>query len=571
MNKLIQKIFENRGYTQDFLYEVDNPEYPLLKDIDTLCVRLKEIHDNGLRIVVYPDFDMDGISAGVIGYAGLCELGFRTGLYIPDPTDGYGISQESVADLLAKYPGTNAIISCDTGIMAMEAALYCERAGIDFLVTDHHKQEIVIPASIIVNPQRVDETYPHQICGAFVLWQVIMRYAQLYESSFMQDQIARLKVFAGIGTVSDSMPLLYENRKVVRDAIMICRFIYGDGTTSAVSCIEGSIPYRMAFWGLYDFMKVCAENGVIRSSEDINEGFFGWYLAPIFNSVKRMDSDMNYAFRIFFQGNIGIDNPRHRYAEILYKLNSDRKELVTRKLKELLSSPQPYAPYIYLSDAGPGILGLLSMKLMGLSGLPTFVMTDYGISTSKSNRYSGSGRTPEWFNAITKLHDLDYLFIAGHEHAFGFGVDTETHLHQFFNYLSVIVPNIMKEANIVEFKPDYVIDTVWGNGDINIDLDVFDEYLDEIEDYKPFGKGFEEPKGCIHFRNQDVIEWKRMGKVNEHLKIILPGGLDVICWRQGHLISQKDLFTEHVVYGNLNRSEYMGVMSINFTGGFVEK
>lgn len=571
MNRLIQKIFENRGYTQDFLREVNNPEYPLLKDIDTLCVRLKEIHDSGLRIVVYPDFDMDGISAGTVGYAGLCELGFNVGLYVPNPQAGYGISQASVADLLNKYPGTNAIISCDTGIGAMEAAMYCQTAGVDFLVTDHHKQEIVIPATVIVNPMRQDETYPHTICGAFVFWQVLMRYAQLYGNAYMQDQIGRLRVFAGIGTVSDSMPLLYENRELVRDAVMICRFVYGDGTTEAVSCIEGTTPYRLAFWGLYDFMKVCEENGVIKSADSIDEGFFGWYLAPIFNSVKRMNGDMNTAFGIFFCGNLGPDNPRHRFAEELYKLNSDRKELVARKLKELSTTPQPYAPYIYISDADPGILGLLAMKLMGASGLPTFVVADYGMGSSRPNRYSGSGRAPEWFDAITLLHDIPYFYIAGHEHAFGCGVDTETHLNQFFNYLSTAVPNVMAKAEIVEVKPDYVIDTEWGRGDIGIDLQVFDEYLDEIEDYKPFGKGFEEPKGSIHFRNQDVIEWKRMGKANEHLKIILPGGLDIICWHQGHLISQKDSFNDHTVNGNLGRSEFNGVMSINFTGDFVEQ
>lgn len=569
MNKLIQKIFENRGYTQDFLREVNNPEYPPLKDIDTLCVRLKEIHDQGLRITVYPDFDFDGIGSGVIGYGGLCELGFNAALYIPDPTAGYGISQESVADLMYKYPGTNVIISCDTGIGAMEAATYCRNAGIEFIVTDHHKQDIIIPASIIVNPQRRDETYPHKICGAFVFWQVLMRYAELYGNYMMQDQIARLKVFAGIGTISDSMPLLYENRQIVRDAVMICRLIYGDGTTSAVSCIDGTDQYKLAFWGLYDFLKVCEDNGVIKSAEDIDEGFFGWYLAPIFNSAKRMDGDMEKVFGIFFCGNVGPDNPRQQYAQYLYQANDARKELVANKLNEILIAPQPYAPYIYISDAKPGILGLLATKLMQRSGVPTFVMADYGVKTD-GNRYSGSGRAPEWFNAITLLHDIDYFFIAGHEQAFGCGVDTETHLGQFYNYLSTLVPNVMSQVEIVETKPDYVIDTEWGKGDIGIDIGVFDDYLTEIEDYKPFGKGFEAPRGCIHFRNSEVIKWSRIGK-NKHLKITLPGGLDILCWNQGPLISQKDKFEEHTVYGNLGRSEFMGIMSINFTGEFVEQ
>lgn len=570
MNRLIQKIFENRGYTQEFLREVNNPNYQSLKDIDIMCVRLKAIHDAGVLIVVYPDFDMDGIAAGTIGYAGLSELGFNVALYIPDPSAGYGISQKSMADLLYKYPDARAVITCDTGIGASEAAFYCNTAGIEFLVTDHHKQNVIIPASVIVDPMRQDESYEHTICGAFVFWQVLKRYSELYGTYLMQDQIARLCVFAGIGTVSDSMPILYENRQLVRDAVMISRLIYGDGSTSSVSCISGTDTYRLAFWGLYDFLKVCAENGIIKSRDDIDEAFFGWYLAPIFNSTKRMSGDMAKTFGIFFCGNIGEENPRYQYAQELYELNNERKTMVAKKLKEIMTAPQPYAPYVYLTDADAGILGLLAMKLMKKTGVPTFVLADHGEGIS-TNRYSGSGRSPDWFPAISQLHDLDYFFIAGHEQAFGCGIDTQIHFQQFFDYVSVLIPNVLSHVEFTDAKPDYVINTDWEHGDIGIDLAVFDEYLDEIDSYKPFGKCFEEPRGYLCFKNQDVIEWKRIGKASEHLKISLPGGLDILCWNQGALIGQKDLFNTHTVCGTLGRSEFMGVMSINFTGEFLEQ
>lgn len=571
MNRLIQKIFENRGYTQEFLREINNQDHQMLKDIDVMCVRLKQIHDAGGRLITYPDFDMDGIAAGTMGYAGLCELGFNAGLYVPDPSAGYGITQKSVADLLYRYPDTKAIITCDTGIGAMEAAAYCRTAGIEFLVTDHHRQDSVIPASVIVDPARQDECYPHPICGTFVFWQVLKRYAELYGTYMMQDQIARLKVFAGIGTISDGMPILYENRQVVRDAVMICRLIYGDGTTSSVGCIPGTDVYRLAFWGLYDFMKVCAENGVIRSSSDIDEDFFGWYLAPIFNSAKRMNGDMHKTFGIFFCGNVGTENPRRQYAQELYDLNNARKIMVAQKFKELMAADQPYAPYIYLTDAHAGICGLLATKLMKNTGLPSFVMTDHGANTQRKNRYSGSGRSPEWFPVISRLHGTDHLFIAGHEQAFGCGMDTEEHLQQFSDYLSRLIPEEMSKVEIMETKPDYVIDTDWSQGDIGIDLAVFDEYLDEIDNYRPFGKGFEEPMGYFRFRNQDVIQWRRIGKANEHLKISLPCGMDILCWNQGHLFDQQYSSSTHVVRGTLGRSEFRGNISIHFTGDFIEK
>lgn len=570
MNRLIQKIFENRGYTQAFLREVNHPDYPMLKDIDIMCVRLKAIHDAGDLIITYPDFDTDGIMSGITGYAGLSELGFKTGLYIPDPSAGYGISQKSVADLLYQYPDTKAIITCDTGIGAMEAALYCRTAGVELLVTDHHKQSAIIPASVIVDPMRQDESYDHQICGAFVFWQVLKRYAELYGTYMMQDQIARLKVFAGIGTVSDSMPILYENRQLVRDAVMICRLIYGDGSSSSVGCITGTDMYRLAFWGLYDFLKVCEENGIIKSSLDIDEEFFGWYLAPMLNSTKRMNGSMWKTFGIFFCGNVGDENPRRQYVQELYELNNSRKRLVSQKLMEMTVAAQPYAPFLYLTDADEGIRGLLATKLMQRTGMPTFVVSDRGVNGLK-NRYSGSGRSPEWFPAISLLRDQTYLFIAGHEQAFGCGMDGQEQLKQLFDHLSVLIPNILSRIEVPETRPDYIIDTDWSKGDIGIDLAVFSEYLDEIDNYKPFGKGFEKPVGCFRFRNQDVLCWKRIGQAKEHLKISLPGGLDILCWSQGHLIDQKDSFTTHTVVGGLGRSEYRGVISINFTGELKEQ
>ncbi len=98
----------------------------------------------------------------------------------------------------------------------------------------------------------------------------------------------------------------------------------------------------------------------------------------------------------------------------------------------------------------------------------------------------------------------------------------------------------------------------------------FEEFLEEIDDYKPFGKGFEKPRGLLRFRTSDVVSWETMSK-GVHMKIVLPGGFEVLCWNQGHLINQKDLFTDHSVMGSLDISEYGGTTSIVFKGDFVEQ
>ena len=520
-----------------------------------MCERLKYIKDNNIPITIYPDFDTDGVSSGIVGFAGLAELGFYVNLYIPDPARGYGITVDSIKDLLSQYPDTKAIITCDTGIGAYEAMDYCNSIGVEMLVTDHHIQSAVGHASVIVDPLRMDESYTHPaICGAFVFQQVLQYYADHYTDYFMQTQIERLRVFAGIGTISDTMPVLYENRRLVRDSVNICKWLFGDSTDQAVSTIVGSNAYRRAFWGLYTFMKVCESNGIINSDKDINEDFFGFYLAPMVNSVKRMNGDMAKAFGAF------LGNTPREDSEYLYKLNVDRKEAVELEFKDMMSAHQPYAPYIYLSTANAGIVGLLAMKVLNATGRPAFVLVSQPDGT-----LSGSGRCPAWYTFSEKEKTL--MWMAGHAGAFGCGCASLQDLSDFYDELDANVTSTMATMEVVQQTYDFVISTDW-SADIGIDMHVFREYIDEIETYRPFGTQFPAPCAKFVFWNKDVIEWKKMGKAGQHLKLSFANGFSLICWNQGHLISEKDKSDYHEVSGHLATSVFRGEEMINFIGTF---
>lgn len=568
-NILIRKTFERRNYTEDFLYEIENPSYDQLIDIDTLAVELKDIHDRGDKLVVYPDFDMDGVAAGSCGFAGFAELGFNVGLYIPEPKDGYGIKPSSIDDVIRQHPDVKCIITCDTGIDCDAAVRYAKERGIRFFITDHHKQKSTnTQADVIVNPMRMDETYSHPaISGSFVMYQVLQSYADLYCNSFVCDQIRRLRVFAGFGTVSDTMPLLYENRQLVRDAVDICRLVYGDGSNRSVSTVPGCDVYRRAFWGIYDLLKVHEDNGTIKDKDDINESFFGYYLAPAVNAVKRMEGDMVRAFSVFF-GNNRTDDVMY-----LYDLNTARKRAVVEAINKIKSSDQPFAPYIYHIDANPGIVGLVAQQLELSSGVPTLVLTH----DKDTGHYHGSGRSPEWYPCIAKLSNM--MFIAGHECAFGCGADTVDQLKSVYDFLCNDVPSARDSADIAEVEADYIISTD-RSGDVGLDIDVFDEYLTQIDNYRPFGKGFPMPVGKLVFCNNDIIDVdikknksgvELFGGAKQHLKIHLPNGFDVICWNQGYLVKQFDAFDTHSVIGSLEYSEYRGVTSIIFNGQLVEQ
>ena len=557
-NWLIEKTFENRGYTFDYIEEIDKADHAVLKDADVLCTRLYQIYLSGKHIVFIPDFDMDGIMSGVIGYSGLAELGFSVSLYLPNPKKGYGFDEEDVKRILAQYPDVEVIITGDVGISCYDGIDFAKQCGIEVLITDHHLQKAVSNADCIVDPMRMDETYAHPgICGAYVVYQCLQLYADTYCNRFVQEQIRRLRVFAGIGTISDSMPLLYENRQLVRDAIIIARLIYANGDDFIVNHIMGSDVYRRAFRGLYTMLNVFATMGKLSTTDSIDEDFFGYYLAPTFNSVKRIGDDMTRAFGVFFGSN-PVDD-----ANYLYELNNERKTLVAQYFAELRQTDQPYAPYIYLSNAPGGILGLLAQQLLLESGVPTVVLTQEG------TKYRGSGRSPVWYPFLDRTEPAGF-YAAGHNPAFGIGVTDKRELKALYAFLAKDVSDVLSVTEMPDttFHPDFVI-AHDGSGDTVIDILLFVEYLQELSKYHPFGASFEPPHILLKFKPSDG-EWSVLGGMKQHLKIRLAHGFEVLLWNQGNEISRKDSDAECHVVGKLGINEYRGTHTVNFTGTFMD-
>ena len=557
MNRLIELYLKRRGYTREMLLEINDDRHADLMSVAEMCAELKRIHDTQEHIVILPDFDMDGIMSGVVGFAGLSELGFKVSLFRPTPSDGYGFTAETILRLVEEYPDVKVIITCDVGITCYEGAEAASAMGIKVLVTDHHVQEDAnkLAADIIVDPNRIDETYKNKgICGAHVFWQVLQYYADNYCDMFMHEQIRRLRVFAGVGTISDAMPLVNENRPLVMDACGICRLVYGEAGNLFLDTMSGCDVYRRAFYGLHCALQVFADNGKIQTPDDITEDFFGFYLAPTFNSLKRMDGDMDVAFGVFF-GDHPLDD-----ASFLFMLNEQRKLAVAQYFDDMMSGDQPYAPYVYISEAQPGILGLLAMKAMTLTGVPTMVMRE------DDGHFHGSGRAPSWYPAIDMLHPEGF-FIAGHQGAFGIGATDKRECKALWAFLKKSSEDIMSNMpeGISEGNAPDIIICQDGSGDTDIDIPLFLEYLAEINTLRPFGRAFEAPVIELRFRG-DEGEWNVMGSAKQHLKICMAYGFEVLCWNQAAMLDDMKPDDEFVVQGHLGRSEFRGRFTVNMVG-----
>lgn len=587
---LIERMFANRGYTRDFLAAVNKPSVNRMADIDRACDLLHQIKCGGGRIVEMPDFDMDGIASGIAAFAGLCELGFNVSLYIPDVKAGYGFTAKTVDKVLSQYSDVTAILTSDMGISCYGGVSYAKQKGIRVLVTDHHlpdyeKYQTLPPADVVVDPKRSDDVYEHpDICGAYVIYQVLERYTELYGTIFEMEQIRRLRVFAGLGTVSDGMPMLYENRSLTSDAINISRLVFCSGNDFMVTHIQGHPVYRRAFMGLYALFKRYMGLGKITGPSDINEDFFGYYVAPLFNSVKRMEGDMNHVFGLFFGPEPEAD------LDVLFSLNSARKTLVAEKLDEILSCEkgggityaeklqgkegpyaQPFAPFIWYSDVHKGVLGLLAQKLRDYTGGPCIVV-------NPELKYSGSGRAPGWYSFLPKVRQFladrsdDIRYCGGHVPSFGVGFGTEADVKDFYDYMRSDVPavwdSLSKEERDVRY--DFVIDALGRPGcDIHIDILSFYEYISEIRRYAPFGPGFESPNIMFKFYPNEMsgdVEYLKFGSMKQHLKLRFAYGFEVIIWNCAHMAEDIQKMPECRISGTLDLSVYMNNYTVVFTG-----
>ena len=565
--ELRQYLMNKRDYTNQFLDEIEQVTKDSLMDIDLLADLLQVIYLAKRKITILPDFDMDGIMSAVVGYAGMSDLGFEVSLYEPDPSKGYGFDASTIDDLLRKYPGTEAIITCDTGITCYEGVAYAKSLGLTVLVTDHHLQKSrdKLQADVIVDAKRIDDMYEtSDICGAYTLWKCLHHYATKYRDGERIDNIEKLRVFASIGTVSDVMPVLYENRKLLKDGITWCNALFEPETSIAelfatndyalLKTIHGHETFVSAFYGLYNLLQVLYDTGKFKVQ--VNEELFGFYVAPMFNSLKRLEKPVRIAYDVFFNVSRSLES-----IDKLMELNERRKQLVERYYAELKEQLQPYEPYIYISQAPAGILGLLATKVMEETGLPTMVVRQ------EKTKFHGSGRSPEWYPCNSRM-TIAGFYLAGHEGAFGVGF---TDKREMKSALAFLEKDVIEVYNTLEVDEDVEPELVFGSEEIELSLDMMKRASRVIEGFRPFGRGFTMfSQRCVIPMDQ-VASIDYIGKDQETTKLILWDGTCILMWRSGTRLREVEGEIETlIVDGGVSWNVFNDVWTLQFTGDLVE-
>jgi single-stranded-DNA-specific exonuclease len=335
--------------------------------------------------------------------------------------------------------------------------------------------------------------------------------------------------------------LLFENRQLVRDSLSLARLLYTapsadpeeeidiDSSTlmTLLRAGEHNPVFVAAFEGFAIALKEFTRVGKLRSVTDLNEGFYGFYLAPAFNAARRIGGSMSDCFGVFVS-----DTPEKKVAcmQRVIEGNELRKELTVTHLEAIETSEQPLAPYVYFSDAPAGMLGLIASQLMHKTDLPTVVLHGAADMTGPTG---GSARSPFWFPIIETMTAAGFTAI-GHENACGVRVDGEDELLRFHRVMADSTQRIMADLLASGRLADATApDLRFGSTpdcDAGLsDIEAIATLTERVEMLTPFGHGFTRPEFELVL---DLAQCHiaTLGSEQQHIKITTRNGLKCLWW-----------------------------------------
>lgn len=500
--EIIQLLLIKRGlHTQsdiDFFLHPPHPETLTPHDvhIEEQCV-LQAIERILLAIqkkesmVVYADYDADGVTAGAIMWETLHALGARVMPYIPHRVDeGYGLSNKGIDNVKELY-GANLIITVDHGITAFEKVAYAKSMGIDVIVTDHHVKPDITPDCIVVHTTALS--------GSGVSWFLAKELRQAQkgkQGNFMIDGHIGL---AAIGTVADLIPLIGVNRAIV---------MYGLRQLRANK--------RIGLTALFNDAKV--------QIDQLNTYEISHIIAPRLNAIGRLEHALD-ALRLLCTKNV---TKAKELSEKLGSVNRERQQLTvdtTIHARALVGLTTKKIIFVSHESYNQGIIGLVAGKLVEEFYRPAIVIAQ-GDPYSKA-----SARSIPGFNIIAAIRASSDLLleVGGHPLAAGFSIETKN-LSSLQERLEALAAVELDEEKLTRVL----------NVDVAIPLESANEDLwAAIQDLAPFGFGNSEP--VFMSTGVRVLEARLIGKEGKHLKLRLsttmgtPYSVSAVAFGQGSM------------------------------------
>lgn len=480
----LQLLWDRKLKTQKAIDEFFNPDYNedlhdpfLMKGMKKAVERIEKALKNKEKITIFGDYDADGVCGTAILSETLNALGINPDTYIPDRNkEGYGLNLKAVKEVAAKKTGL--IITIDCGITDVEEIKLANKLGIDVIVVDHHEVPDKVPLAVsIVNPRQKGEKYPfRELAAAGVAFKVAQALLRGKVSEGWEKWLLDL---VAIATVADMMPLVGENRTLVKYGLVVLA--------------------KTKRLGLQELMKTARITKVDAYT-------LGYVLGPRLNAAGRMEH-ANTAYELLITK---LKEEAETIARRLNEKNQERQKLTNRIIKEAEGRLDlEKAKMIFEGDKNwlIGVVGLIAGRLANRYYRPTVIFQ------KMKDKTKGSARSIPSFNIVEAIGMCQELLedFGGHPGAAGFTVSNKN-LKKFKEKLLKIADKKIKEEDLIPL--------------LNIDLELESEELsfevyEEIQKLAPFGE--ENPSPLFLMRGLKIVNLRGVGNNGNHLKCYLAG------------------------------------------------
>ncbi|NVP17521.1 single-stranded-DNA-specific exonuclease RecJ [Candidatus Gracilibacteria bacterium] len=492
LEKNIEEVIDSRFENGEFMLDssIDDLHDPyLLIDMDKAVARIKKAHDNNEKVIIFGDYDVDGVTSTSILMHFFKKIGLQASYRIPHRVkDGYGMKSYFMDEL--SQLGVSLIITVDCGTRDIEVVKYAKTLGIDIIITDHHAVPDIIPEESIavINPKRPDCNYLYKnLAGAGVAFKLMQALA--YE--YMSKEEARAYIIesidiAAIGTVADCMRLTGENRIIVMEGLKQIK--------------------KTRSLGLRKLLED-------KLNDDLDGDLFGFLIGPRINAAGRMDS----AYKAV---NLILNNTDSVYQTLseIEKLNEERKYLTKEFSNDAINKVNKNDNLLfYISPAiEHGIIGIVAGRITEQFYKPCICLKDEG------DTLVASCRSPEYHSIIETLDNYKDYFLrfGGHKQAAGFSISKE----KFSEFKTKII-NELNKKDFSKYKKELKIDKVVRLEELGFN------FLSKVNKYKPFGIGNEKPLFLVENLSPEKIDF--IGNGRDHLRFTTKHGFKIFAFYMG--------------------------------------
>ena len=521
---IVAKVLLNRGFTdaaeaKKFLDKNADGFYSpqLLTDMDKAVARIKKAVENKENVVVYGDYDVDGITSTALLVSYLREQGVDAQAYIPDrQNEGYGINKAAVEKIVSD--GATLIISVDTGITAFEETEYAQKLGCDVIITDHHECKQELPAAVaVVNPKRMDCSYPFkELAGVGVAFKLVCAASEKSESEILE----KYADLVALGTIADVVSLKDENRIIAARGIEKLSKNPNPGLAAVISTL-----------GLRQKWNNCA--------------VVSYSIAPRLNAAGRMSNAMIAVQLLLTKDPIEAQ-------ELAIRLDDDNKNRQTEE-KIIFDEAVEMINSINLADKKVivlakrnwhhGIIGVVASRICERYN-KTCILISIDDEWCKS-----SGRSVEGINLFEALgHCSDILEkFGGHAYAAGFSIKEE-----YIEELDRRLNEFAKNCDFTEKMPQLLIDSRITVSDINVST------IRKTEVLAPYGAGNKVPVFAL--MGVKVVDIKTLSD-GKHCRFLVESGkrlVEAIAFGAGSLAKECCVGDIVDLAGELNINIYNG-------------